>query len=140
MLSGLFNGAKWLGRRLLMRSQWIARRLWVITLAEVAWAARGHWNRLEDDEQKRLVELVRKSKGRSSQLKRGERRELEQLLEKLGHWELADTTVRRSVPFVGGLLARFLPKNKRPQAAQPPTRDASADGAGESQKREPAPA
>ena len=49
--------------------------------------------------------------------------DLEQLLDKLGHWEFAGGAVRRSVPFAGGLLARLLPKNRPPEAAP--------DGAGE---------
>jgi hypothetical protein len=125
------SGAKWAGRRALMRSRWVANKLWVITLADVALLARRHWQRLEPDDRSRLVELVRKSKARPGNLKRSEREELEQLLNKLGHWEFAGGAVRRSVPFAGGVLARLLPKNRPPEAGEP----GGADGTGKGSKQ-----
>jgi hypothetical protein len=117
------SGAKWAGRRALMRSRWLANKLWVITVAEVLWLARRHWQRLEPDERARLMELVRESRARPGKLKRSQREELQQLLDKLGHWEFAGGAVRRSVPFAGGVLARLLPKNRRPEAAEPEPAD-----------------
>jgi hypothetical protein len=119
MLRGVFNGFKWGARRLVMRSRWVARRIWVITLADVALTARRHWRRLDENEQDRLVTLVRRSRGRRSRLSAKEVAELDQLLGKLGHWELAGTAVRKSLPFGGGLVARLLPKGREAGATEP---------------------
>ncbi len=94
---GLIGG---LGRRAVRRSRWLAERLWLIAVAEVAWASWGHWRRLEPAERDRLVHLARKSKGRpSSNLTERERREAEDLLDKLGHIELAGSVARTFLPF-----------------------------------------
>ena len=93
---GLIGG---IGRRAVGRSRWLAERLWLIAVAEVAWASWGHWRRLEPDERDRLVHLARKSKGRPSRnLSEGERREAGLLLDKLGHIELAGSVARTVLP------------------------------------------
>jgi hypothetical protein len=127
MIGGLFRAiagaAQWAGRRLAMRSKWLAKRLWVITVAEIALTARRHWKRLTPEERDRLVELARKSHGRPSRnLKRGEREELSRLLDKLGHWELAASAVATALPFGGGLFRRLAPKSRQaePKAELPP--------------------
>jgi hypothetical protein len=82
-----------------MRSRWLAQRLWVIAAADAALVARRHWRRLEPDERDRLVKLARKSSGRPSRnLSASERREADELLQKLGHIE-----------FVGSIAAIVLP-------------------------------
>ena len=89
-----------IGRRFARRSRWLAERLWLIAVAEVAWTSWGHWRRLEPDERDRLVQLARKSKGRPGKnLSPRERREIEDLLDKLGHIELAGSVARTLLPF-----------------------------------------
>jgi hypothetical protein len=83
-----------------MRSRWLAERLWFIAAAEVAWVSLGHWRRLDSAERHRLVQLARKSKGRPGRnLSSAERREAEDLLDKLGHIELAGDVARTVLPF-----------------------------------------
>src|SRR5262245_41924955 len=91
LLRAIGRGFGRLGARFARRSKWLAQRLWLISLAESSWAAWTHWHRLEPRERGRLVALARKSKGRPSKLSKRERRELDGLLEKLGHAELAGT-------------------------------------------------
>ena len=94
---GLIGG---ISRRVARRSRWLAERLWMIAVAEVAWTSWGHWRRLDPDERDRLVHLARKSKGRPSKnLTERERREAEGLLDKLGHIELAGSVSRTLLPF-----------------------------------------
>jgi len=88
-----------LGRRLAMRSRWLARRLWVIAVADVALTTRRHWKRLEPEEQDRLLALARKSRGRPSRLSGAERREASELLDKLGHVELIGSIASIVLPF-----------------------------------------
>jgi hypothetical protein len=83
-----------------MRSRWLARRLWLVMVADVLWTARRHWKRLDPGEQDRLVELARKSSGRPTKnLTARERREASELLEKLGHVELAGSVAGIVLPF-----------------------------------------
>jgi hypothetical protein len=94
---GLIGG---MTRRVARRSKWLAERLWFIAVAEVAWSSWGHWRRLEPDERDRLVYLARKSRGRPSRhLTERERLEAGELLDKLGHIELAGSVARTFLPF-----------------------------------------
>jgi len=87
-------------RRIAGRSRWLARRLWLIAVAEGAWVSWGHWRRLEPDERERLLKLARKSKGRPSKnLSSSERREAGELLDKLGHLELVGDIAAIVLPF-----------------------------------------
>jgi hypothetical protein len=89
-----------IGRRVGRRSRWLAERLWLIAVAEVAWTSWGHWRRLEPGERDRLLALARKSRGWPSRnLTEGERREAVALLDKLGHIELAGSIARTLLPF-----------------------------------------
>jgi hypothetical protein len=89
-----------IGKRFVRRSRWLAERLWLVAVAEVAWSSWGHWRRLEPEERDRLVYLARKSKGRPGKhLSARERREAEDLLDKLGHIELAGSVARTILPF-----------------------------------------
>jgi hypothetical protein len=94
---GLVGG---IARKGASRSRWLAERLWFIAAAEVAWVSLGHWRRLDPVERHRLVQLARKSKGRPGKnLSPAERREAEDLLDKLGHIELAGDVARTVLPF-----------------------------------------
>jgi hypothetical protein len=94
---GLITGVT---RRVGRRSRWLAERLWLIAAAEVAWISWGHWRRLDPDERDRLAHLARKSKGRPGKhLSPRERREAADLLDKLGHIQLAGSIARTLLPF-----------------------------------------
>jgi hypothetical protein len=93
---GLIGG---IGKRVLRRSRWFARRLWLIAAAEVVLTTYRHWRRLEPEERSRMIELVRKSKGRPSKLSNREADELEALLEKFGHVELIGDVAAITIPF-----------------------------------------
>jgi len=81
------------------RSQWLAQRLWVVAVLEIAWVANHHWRRLDPDERRRLRELARKSKGRPSKLTAGERREAGELLERLDYAEFGGHVAGTLLPF-----------------------------------------
>ena len=86
-------------RRFARRSRWLARRLWIIALADIALLTRSHWKRLEPEERRRLRELIWKAKLRPSKnLSARERRQAAQLLDKMGHAELAGSAMKRFVP------------------------------------------
>ncbi|MGH2923608.1 MAG: hypothetical protein ACRDKH_06220 [Solirubrobacterales bacterium] len=89
-----------LGRRLALRSRWLARRLWLVMVVDIALAGRRHWKRLEPAERERLVALARQSRGRPRRyLSARERREASDLLDKLGHVELAGSVAEIVLPF-----------------------------------------
>src|SRR5512144_26619 len=74
------------------RGRWLARGAWLLAAAEVVLAVRNHvTTRLTEKERKRMVEIVRSSKGRPSNLSDRERRELQSLLAKVEPRELAKT-------------------------------------------------
>ncbi len=81
------------------RSQWVARRIWLVAAAEVALITRHHWKQLEPDERKRLSQLLRKSRGRPSRLSASERREASELLEKLDYAKLGGDVATTLLPF-----------------------------------------
>lgn len=54
----------------------------LLAVFEIAFLARAHILRLEADERRRLIELVRKSRGRGRNLTPSERDELERLIAK----------------------------------------------------------
>jgi hypothetical protein len=93
---GLIGG---IGRRTLRRSRWFARRLWLLAAAEVVLTTYRHWRRLQPEERSRMIELVRKSRGRPSKLSDREADELEDLLEKFGHIELIGDVAAITIPF-----------------------------------------
>jgi hypothetical protein len=98
-----------------MRSRWLAQRLWVIAAADAALVARRHWKRLEPDERDRLIELARKSGGRPTKnLSASERREADQLLQKLGHIELVGSIAAIVLPFkpLSRLATRIITKRQ----------------------------
>jgi hypothetical protein len=77
------------------RGRWLARGAWLLAAAEVLVAVRDHLtNRLDEKERRRLVEIVRTSKGRPSNLSDRERRELQGLLGQIEPRELVKTMAR----------------------------------------------
>jgi hypothetical protein len=74
------------------RGRWLARGAWLLAAGEVVLAARKHiTGRLTEKERKRMVEIVRSSKGRPSNLSNRERKELQSLLAKVEPRQLAKT-------------------------------------------------
>ena len=109
----LFGG---LSRKLALRSRWLAKRLWVVMLADILLTTRRHWVRLEPDERRRLLELARNSEGRPGKnLSARERREAGDLLDKMGHIEYAGNVAGIVLPFrpLSRIAARFLEGRRR---------------------------
>jgi tellurite resistance protein len=66
------------------RGKWLARGALLLAAAEVVVAVRDHVNdRLSPKERRRIVEIVRSSHGRPSNLSERERRELQTLISKV---------------------------------------------------------
>jgi hypothetical protein len=120
------------GRRLAVRSRWLAKRLWVVMLADVALATRRHWKRLTPDERRRLFELARKSEGRPARnLTARERREASELLDKLGHIEYAGSVAGIVLPFrpLSSLATKFLERRRRRAVEELRAADEGGSGA-----------
>lgn len=88
-----------IGTRLARRSRFLAERLWLIAGLELAWVARRHWRQLEPTERRRLLALVRKSRGRPSRLSERERREALGLLDKIDYPGFGGTVAGTLLPF-----------------------------------------
>jgi hypothetical protein len=74
------------------RGRWLARGAWLLAAAEALVAVRNHLaERLDERDRRRLVEIVRTSKGRPSNLSDRERRELQDLFAKVEPRALART-------------------------------------------------
>jgi tellurite resistance protein len=87
------------------RGKWLARGAWLLAAAEVVVAVRNHLaDRLTQKERKRMVEIVRSSKGRPSNLSDRERKELRALLGKVEASDLAKKVA--TSPFAGRLRRR----------------------------------
>ncbi len=87
------------------RGRWLARGAWLLAAAEVVVAVRDHVNtRLDEKERRRLVEIVRSSRGRPSNLDDRERRELQGLLNQIEPRELLKTVATSG--FAGRLRRR----------------------------------
>ena len=129
LLKGAARGVGGVGRGVAMRSRWLARRLWVVMLADVLVTSRRHWMRLEPDERRRLFELAKKSEGRPGRnLTSRERSEANDLLDKIGHIEYAGNVAGIVLPFrpLSRLAAKFLEGRRRKAKGKL----AEADGAG----------
>ena len=84
------------------RGRWLARGAWLLAAAEVVVALRDHvTTRLSEKERRRMVEIVRSSKGRPSNLSDRERKELQGLLAKTEPREMLKTVGR------SGFASRF---------------------------------
>lgn len=116
VLKWFFGKLGGLGRRVAVRSKWLAKRLWVVALADVLLTTRRHWVRLDPDERRRLFELAKKSEGRPGKnLSERERREANDLLDKAGHIEYAGNVAGIVLPFrpLSRLVAKFLEGRRR---------------------------
>ena len=88
------------GRGLAVRSRWLARRLWVVLVADVLLTTRRHWKRLDPDERKRALELAKESKGQPAKnLSAKERQEARKLLEKFNYVEYGGSVANTVLPF-----------------------------------------
>jgi hypothetical protein len=70
----------------------------IVILAEVAMLAKAHYERLTPAERRRLVLLVRETKGRPSNLSERQRRELEKLVAKVEPKVFASQAVEKFSP------------------------------------------
>ncbi|MGH2956386.1 MAG: hypothetical protein ACRDL6_05255 [Solirubrobacterales bacterium] len=87
------------------RGRWLARGAWLLAAAEVVVAVRDHVNtRLDEKERRRLVQIVRSSRGRPSNLDDRERAELQGLLGQIEPRELIKTVATSG--FAGRLRRR----------------------------------
>jgi hypothetical protein len=117
---------RWIGSR----SRWLAQRLWVIAAADVALTSYRHWRRLEPEERERLLGLAKKSKGRPNKnLTAKERRQAADLLDKLGHIELAGSVAGIVLPFkpLTRLATKFLRGRQGDDRARRKETSGSAD-------------
>ena len=90
------------------RGKWLARGAWLLAAAEVVMAVKNHvTDRLTPRERNRIVEILRTSKGRPSNLSNRERAELQAMLVKVEPRDLV-TKVTSS-----GLASRFASGRRR---------------------------
>lgn len=74
------------------RGRWLARGAWLLAAAEIVLAVRNHVaTRLSEKDRQRMVEIVKASKGRPSNLSDRQRKELKSLLNQVEPRELAKT-------------------------------------------------
>ena len=71
------------------RGKWLARGAWLLAIAEVALLVKAHLDRLDAEERRRLVEIVRDSRGLPSNLSRRDKAELKRIVDKIEPNELA---------------------------------------------------
>ena len=115
LVRSIGNAFAWVFRRIATRSRWLAKRLWLVALADVLLTSRRHWKRLEPEERSRFIELARESKGRPSKnLSARERRQMAELLDKLGHIEYAGSVAQTVLPFkpLSRLATKFLMRSQ----------------------------
>ncbi len=80
------------------RGRWLARGAVILAVAEGLMAVHNHLNaRLSERDRKRMVEIVRSSRGRPSNLSDRERRELQDLFAKVEPRVLARTVAGSAV-------------------------------------------
>jgi hypothetical protein len=84
------------------RGRWLARGAWLLAAAEVILAVRNHVNtRLSEKDRQRMVEIVKASKGRPSNLSDRQRSELKSFVARVEPRELAKTVA------TSGFAGRF---------------------------------
>jgi hypothetical protein len=92
------------------RGRWLARGAWLLAAAEVVLAVRNHVNtRLSEKDRERMVEIVKASKGRPSNLSNRQRKELKALLNQVEPRQLAKTVA------TSGFAGRFTKGLRRPR-------------------------
>jgi hypothetical protein len=90
------------------RGKWLARGAWLLAAAEVVLAVKDHLtDRLTPRERNRIIEIVRTSKGRPSNLSNRERKELQALLGKIEPGQLVKRVATT------GFARRFSPGKRR---------------------------
>jgi hypothetical protein len=90
------------------RGKWLARGAFLLAAAEVVLAVRDHINdRLSPRERRRIVEIVRSSRGRPSNLSERERKELQAMVTKVEPTALAKRVATT------GFASRFRRLGKR---------------------------
>jgi len=107
-----------LGRGVATRSKWLAKRFWIVMVADVLLTSRRHWKRLDGPERGRAFDLATKSKGRPKKnLSPKEREEAADLLDKVGHIEYAGSVAGVVLPFkpVTRIVTKFLSGRNRDQ-------------------------
>ena len=127
MITGIGRLLGRLGRRVAVRSRWLARRLWLVLVADILLTTRRHWKRLDEDERKRVIELAKESKGQPAKnLSAKERREARALLEKFNYVEYGGSVANSVLPFkpftrlvTKYLVGRDRDKRAAKTAAQP---------------------
>jgi hypothetical protein len=85
----------------------------LIAIAEIALLARSHIARLEPTERRRLIGLLRKGRGRSSNLSTGERDEFEKLVAKTEPRLFAGVAADRLSPVPLPRRIKHGPKRRR---------------------------
>jgi hypothetical protein len=85
----------------------------LIAIAEIALLARSHIARLEPTERRRLIDLLRKGRGRSSRLSDGERDEFEKLVAKTEPRLFAGVAADRLSPVPLPRRIKHGPKRRR---------------------------
>jgi hypothetical protein len=92
----------------------------LLAFAEVALLAREHFTKLEPSERRRLIQLVRRGRGRSSNLTESERDELATLVAKAEPRLFAGTAADKFSPIpLPGLVVRGRAKPKSPKRSSP---------------------
>jgi hypothetical protein len=92
----------------------------LLAFAEVALLAREHFTKLEPSERRRLIQLVRRGRGRSSNLTESERDELATLVAKSEPRLFAGTAADKFSPIpLPGLVVRGRAKPKSPKRSSP---------------------
>ena len=118
--------------KLAKRSSWLAKRLWLVMVAEVLLTTRRYVKRLEPEERRRLLHLARKSEGRPGKnLSAKERREASALLDKLGHIEYAGDVAGIVLPFrpLSRLATKFLESRRKKAQRKLAAADAASPAA-----------
>jgi hypothetical protein len=78
-----FRAGRWLARGR------VAQLMWAFAVAEALAATRRHFAGIDPKARRRVVELVRKSKGRPSNLTSREKQELRRLVGEMDLWSLS---------------------------------------------------
>ncbi len=89
------------------RGHWLSRGLLLLTLAEVAVLVKEHLDRLTPKERQRLVEIVKSSKGKPSNVSERQRTEIKAMIEKIGPAELAKGVAGKATGGFGAKGRRY---------------------------------